>query len=129
MTNGERMKPWVHAQLSARKWGGRPEDYLDIHEMFDWSKAAYPNMKHRAVLHHSMGIYIVARACGDENQNRTNSDGCIIPVRDIGEKHVLEDMGRIPTLSDYLNGMPMYSWLGGPKRRKTHAADGTEIVD
>jgi len=27
-------------------------------------------------------------------------------------------MGKIPTVADYLDGMPMYSWLGGPKITK-----------
>jgi len=27
--------PNLHAKSSARKWGGKPEDYLHIHEWFD----------------------------------------------------------------------------------------------
>jgi hypothetical protein len=29
-------------------------------------------------------------------------------------------MGRIPTVQDYLDGMPLYNWLGGlPKTSRT----------
>lgn len=111
------MKPYVHAQSSAKKFGGRAEDYLDIHDLFDSSKAAYPDMRHRAIYHHSLGIFLVERVFG---ATRVNSDGAIVQVRDIGEQHVLEDMDRIPTLQDYLGGMPFYDWLGGGKRRTTH---------
>ena len=110
------MKPWVHACSSARKFGGKPEDYTAIHEWFDQTKAGHADMRHRAILHNSMGIYICAQVFGDANGNITNSAGRVIPVRDIGEQHVLEDMGRIPSLTDYLRGMPFYHWLGGPRR-------------
>lgn len=110
------MKPWLHAKNSARKFGGKPEDYIEIHEWFDQTKAAHADMRHRAILHNSMGCYFAADKFGDANGNMTNSDGKVIPVRDIAEQHILEDMGKIPSLSDYLDGMPMYSWLGGPKR-------------
>ena len=32
----------------------------------------------------------------------TRSIGRIIPVRFVGEQHVLEDLGRIPTVADWL---------------------------
>lgn len=110
------MKPWVHAKNSVKKFGGKPEDYIKIHEWFDQTKAGHADMRHRAILHNSMGCYICAQVFGDENQNIINSDGREIPVRDIAEQHIIEDMGRIPSLSDYLNEMPLYDWLGGPKK-------------
>ena len=36
-------------------------------------------------------------------------------------------MGRIPTVSDYLDGMPIYPWLGGAK--KTKRTMKLDIVD
>ena len=41
----------------------------------------------------------------------TNADGKEIPVRLIGEQHLLEDFGRIPTVNDWLNEMPVKSWM------------------
>lgn len=110
------MKPYEHAKQSVRRWGGKVEDYLPIHDEMDKSKMAFPDMRHRAILHNSFGIYVMERIFG---HNITNSDGIEVSVRDIAEKHVIEDMGRIPTLQDYLEEMPMYDWLGGPKRKTT----------
>ncbi len=107
------MKPYLHAQVSVRKWGGNPQEYMPIHDFIDSSKAAHPDMRHRAVLHSAFGIYIVERVFGTFI---TLSGGRKVQVRDIAEQHVIDDMGTIPTLEDYLRGMPFYDWLGGPKR-------------
>ena len=45
------------------------------------------------------------------------ANGNKIMVRDVAEQHVIDDMGTIPTVQDYLKDLPMYDWLGGPKRR------------
>lgn len=104
------MKPLVHAQLSVKKYGGTLDDYLKIHEWFDQTKSHVPDMRHRAILHSSFGIYLCAQVFGDYF---TNSDDRLIAVRDLGEEHVLQDMDTIPTVQDYLDGMPIYNWLGG----------------
>jgi hypothetical protein len=109
------VKPYLHAQVSVRKWGGTPEEYLAIHDFLDSTKAAFPDMRHRAILHSSFGIYITERVFG----TFIEVGGRKVQVRDIAEQHVIDDLGRIPTLDDYLSGMPFYEWLGGPKRTKT----------
>lgn len=109
------MKPWLHAENSAKKFGGCPTDYLEIHDFFDSSKAHVADMRHRALLHNTFGIFLAERIFGTY---LTNSDGQKVQVRDIGEQHVLEDMGQIPPVADYLAGMPMYGWLGGRKPKK-----------
>lgn len=106
------MKPYEHALISVKKFGGMPQDYFPIHDFFDSSKAHVPDMRHRAILHSSFGIYIAERVFGTYI---INSDSKIVQVRDIGEQHVIDDMGRIPTVQDYLDGMPLYDWLGGPR--------------
>ena len=40
--------PLRHAENSARKFGGKAEDYLPIHNWFDESKAFFPDFRHRA---------------------------------------------------------------------------------
>lgn len=110
------MKPYLHAQVSAKKWGGEPSEYLAIHDFLDSPKAAHPDMRHRALLHNSFGIYVAERVFGTFI---TLSTGRIVQVRDIAEQHVIDDMGRIPTVSDYLDHLPMLPWLGGPKRKRT----------
>jgi hypothetical protein len=109
------MKPFDHARISVKKWKGQPEDYMPIHDFIDHTKAHFPDMRHRAMLHSSWGIYITEQIFGT---NITNREGRIVSVRDIAEQHVIDDMGRIPTIQDYLEGMPFYDWLGGPPRKE-----------
>lgn len=111
------MKPLIHAENSVRKWGGVPEDYIPLHDFLDSSKAHFPDMRHRALLHSSFGIYIAERVFGTYI---TNSDNRKISTRDILEMHVIEDMGCIPTVQDYLQHLPMLDWLGGKPRKKRH---------
>lgn len=110
------MKPWLHGKNSVKRWGGKIQDYQKIHDWMDQTKAMVPSMKHRAILHNSFGIYLAEQVFGEGIEN---SDGKHVSVRDICEQHVIEDLGTIPTLQDYLQGMPLYDWLGGPKRKTT----------
>ena len=109
------MKPYLHARSSARKHGGKPEDYLDIHDYMDSSKASLPDVRHRAVFHSALGCYIVERIFGT---TRENSDGRSYSTRDIAEQHIIEDLGFIPTLEKWFENMPIDQWMGG--RRKTN---------
>ncbi len=109
------MKPWLHAEVSVKKWGGTPEEYLAIHDFIDSSKSSFPDMRHRAILHSSFGIYIAERVFGTYI---TLTNGRKVQVRDIAEQHVIDDMGRIPTVQDYLTEMPFYDWLGGRPKKK-----------
>ena len=52
--------PLKHAQSSARKFGGRAEDYLPIHNWFDESKAFLGDFRHRALRHHAEGIFLAS---------------------------------------------------------------------
>jgi uncharacterized protein DUF6915 len=111
------MKPYLHALVSVKKWGGVPEDTLPIHDFLDSSKQSFADMRHRAILHSSFGCYIVERVFG---HNLTLSTGKLVSTRDVAEQHILDDMGRIPSLDDYLRGMPFYDWLGGlPRKTRT----------
>jgi hypothetical protein len=106
------MKPLKHAQISAKKHGGKWEDYIKIHEFFDWTKEHVADMRHRAILHNSFGIFLCAKMFGEVI---TNSDGQLISVRDIGEDHVLQDLGTIPTLAQVIESISLANlkWLGG----------------
>lgn len=118
------MKPWIHAENSAKKHGGKPEDYLPIHDFMDSTKAAYADVRHRAILHNSFGIYLAEKVFGTYIEVGDKK----IQVRDIAEQHVIEDMGFIPTLQDWLKGMPRYEWNGPRtnKVRKKIGYDGSE---
>lgn len=113
------MKPHRHAKTSVRKWGGRIEDYMDIHEFLDSSKAHVADMRHRMLLHSSFGIYIVQSVFGEI---RYNSEGRLYAVRDIAEDHVLEDLGTIPSVERWMANMPIESFpafVGGPRQVRT----------
>ncbi len=103
-------KPYIHAQSSARKFGGVPEDYIAIHNWFDETKAFVADNRHRAGRHHAEGIFLCERVFG---VTMTNSGGRRISVRDIGEQHVLEDFGGkfIPTFQDYIECMEYKEWM------------------
>lgn len=108
------MKPLVHARSSARRFGGKPEDYLAIHEKMDSTKAAHAEVTHRCVFHEELF-----------GRTLTNSDGREVFVRDVAEQHVLEDLGCIPSLSDWLAEMPPKPWMAGARTLK---ASDVEIV-
>lgn len=101
--------PWHHSVSSAKRWGGKPEDYLPIHDWFDATKEQYADFRHRALRHHCYGIYECERTFGT---TITNSNGRRIPVRLIGEQHVTEDCGFIPTVSQWLGCIQPRPWMG-----------------
>lgn len=101
--------PTFHSQSSVRKWGGKIEDYQAIHDWIDASKIAYCNFRHRALRHHSFGVFEAEQVFG---KTITNSDGRIVPVRYIAERHIQEDCGGIvPSLSDWLSRIPAETWM------------------
>lgn len=103
-----------HAVSSSRKWGGTPDDYLPIHSWFDCTKEHFADPRHRAIRHHSQGIGWAIEHFGT---TITISTGKEIPVRWIGEQHVLEDFGRIPTMADFLRHMTVETWMVRGARR------------
>ena len=101
--------PLHHAECSARKFGGEPSDYQAIHDWFDLSKAHYAFFTHRALRHHTHGIFEAEREFG---LTITNSAGRAVPVRWIGEQHVKEDcQGRIPSMADWFRCIQPESWM------------------
>lgn len=103
------MHPHHHAKTSVKIWGGRPEDYVPIHDWFDATKEVFADARHRALRHHSQGIFEAERVFGSVI---VNSDGREVPVRYIGEQHVKEDCGgRIPTVADWFKNIKMEIWM------------------
>lgn len=107
-------KPWIHAKSSAKKYGGHPDDYLDIHQFMDSTKSAMADVRHRSILHNSFGCYLVEQIFGVV---RTNSQGKEYSPRDVAEDHCIEDLGFIPSLDKWLSGMPIQDWMGGRANR------------
>lgn len=97
---------------SANKHGGKWEDYYDIHAWFDDSKSIWPDARHRALRHHSEGIFTCQKVFGPAIKN---SNGRVIPTRWLGEQHCEEDFGHyIPTLRAWMDcvkiGAPVDVW-------------------
>lgn len=136
--------PYHHAVSSSRKWGGVPEDYIAIHQWFDRSKRSLADFRHRALYHHTEGIFdceahfgptITLSTCGkcgrdhkingvfhkiaEDAQAGLEAHAFqpkFIPTRWVGEQHVQEDLGFIPSASDWLKRIQGEPWMN--KARK-----------
>lgn len=105
--------PFHHALSSAKKWGGTADDFIAIHQWFDESKMITPDFRHRALRHHSEGIFMLERFFGT---TMTISNGRVVPVRLIGEQHVREDLGFIPGFADWTRCIRPQPWMGRAQR-------------
>ena len=103
------MHPNHHSLTTVKKWGGTVEDYEPIHAWFDATKEVFADARHRALRHHSQGIFECERVFG---KMIVNSDGREVPVRYIGEQHIKEDCGGfIPTVQDWFKNIKIESWM------------------
>ena len=101
--------PLHHAESSVRRWGGKVEDYLPIHNWLDATKELFCDFRHRALRHHSHGVFEAERVFG---VSITTSDGRVVPVRYIAEQHIKEDCGGVvPTVADWLSRMRRETWM------------------
>jgi hypothetical protein len=101
--------PIYHAQSSVRRFGGQTEDYQPIHDWLDGTKELFADFRHRALRHHSHGVFEAERLFG---QAIRNSDGQLVPVRYIAEQHIKEDCGGVvPTVSDWLSRICPETWM------------------
>ena len=108
------MKPWHHAHISAKQHGGKEEDYLPLHNWLDQTKSSHADMRHRTIFHNSLGPVIAEQVFG---ATITNSNGKIVLVRQLVEDHIMEDLGFIPNVTDYLAEMKLQPWMMGSKKR------------
>ena len=79
----------------------------------DSSKSAVSSNLHRFLTHNSHFVgHILEKIFG---VYFTNSDGRIIQVRDIGERHVLQDFQNkfLPTAQDWASTMTVQPWQLG----------------
>ena len=101
--------PLFHAENSVRLWGGKPEDYLPVHHWLDATKECFADFRHRALRHHTQGIFEAERVLGTAI---VTSEGRTVPVRTIAEQHIKEDCGgRIPTVADWLVCLRPAPWM------------------
>jgi hypothetical protein len=110
-------KTILRAKTSVRQFGGKIEDYLDIHSWFDETESWTNDFTHQAFRHHTQGIFEAEAKFGYIIEN---SDGKRVPVRVICETHIKEDLGFIPTAQEWLENMEIVKWMGYRDRELTH---------
>lgn len=110
------MTPYEHSCLSVRDFKGSPEDYIEIHKFLDQTKSHVPHWAHRLVLHNSWGIDLCEQIFGDAI---INSDEIPISVREIARMHIIQDLGKVPTLSDWFRKISIdkQSWMVNPRKK------------
>lgn len=106
------MNSYYHAKSSARKWGGSWEEYHSIHAFLDSSKEILGDVRHRALYHHTAGCFVVEKIFGPVI---VISTGAHVPTRLIAERHIIEDLGWLPSPTDYLKHINIAdgAWMGG----------------
>ena len=126
--------PYIHAQSSVKKYGGVPDDYIDIHILLDSTKSAFSDNRHRVLTHNSwFSTTIIPLVFGHV---RINSDGKQYNTKDIAEQHILEDYRHkfIPTLQDWIEHLPYAAWMNNaittlPRLAKKGTMVKTDITD
>lgn len=111
--------PLIHSKSSVKRWGGKVEDYLPLHELIDSPKATMNNNASRLLTHNTWFAYtIMPKIFG---YNIVNSDGKSVDVVDIAMLHILEDFRHkfVPTPQDYLKHLEVQEWM----------CNGVKLVD
>jgi hypothetical protein len=103
--------PEIHSKSSVKRWGGKIEDYIAIHELIDSPKATMNNNSSRALTHNTWFAYtIIPKVFG---YNIINSSGKSVDTIDIAMLHIAEDfrMKFVPTPQDYLKHLVVQPWF------------------
>ena len=119
-------KPYIHAKSSAKRMGGEPEEYIKYHDWMDQTKSHIADSRHRAILHSSFGIFLGEQFFGT---TFVNSLGRTVSTRNILEQHVLEDLGFIPTIQDYMMNMVYQKWMDGIGLPPSHPKNCPAIAE
>ena len=99
--------PSVHARWSVKQFGGKPEDYLPIHQFLEDSRLHLPDARHRVLLHTTLGVQTVEEVFGLE----LSTSDSTVPTRLIAEKHIIADLGFIPSIQEAFDKLPLEPWM------------------
>jgi len=119
--------PLIHSKSSVKRWGGKVEDYLAIHELIDSPKATMNNNSARLLTHNTWFAYhIIPKIFG---YNIVNADGKSVDVVDIAMLHIAEDfrMKFVPTAQDYLQHLNVQPWMNNGVK-ELDSQDARDIV-
>lgn len=117
--------PWTHAQSAAKRWGGKPEDYLAIHTLMDDTKTFFPDdHRHRVFTHNTFFTdKILPAIFGD---TIVNGAGEQVPVMEIGRWHLKEDFdGALPSPTEWAAAVQRLPWMSD----EPGFAEGRELVE
>lgn len=106
--NLDRDHPAFHASETVTEWGGQASDYLELHEFLERSRAHLTDARHRTILHNAFGIVLAEKRFG---ATITNSDGRIVPTREVLEAHITRDLNLVPTLEEAFDSMALEPWM------------------
>ena len=84
--------------------------------IIDASKLILADFRHRALRHHAEGIFLLEQVHG---KTLTLSSGRVIPTRWVGEQHVREDLGFIPSFADWARSIRAEPWMGRTQKIET----------
>jgi hypothetical protein len=100
----------IHSKSSVRRWGGKVEDYMPLHQLLDSPKCTMNNNTSRFLTHNTWFAYeIIPKIFG---YNIINSDGKSVDTVDIAMLHILEDYKKfVPTPQDFLKHMEVQGWM------------------
>lgn len=97
--------PQVHARSSARKFGGKWENYIELHAFLDSSKLHYAKATHRALLHHQFGKKLALDIFVPKlvKEMRTENYTSVLEFcRDVIDQHFSEDFTKfLPSVSKW----------------------------
>lgn len=103
--------PLIHSRSSVKRWGGKVEDYIEIHKFLDSPKSCMNNNTSRMLTHNTWFIYeVIPKVFG---YNITNSENKSVETVDIAMYHISEDFRHrfIPTPQDYLKHIVLQPWM------------------
>lgn len=113
------MDAWNHALSAARAFGGDADTYWPLERFLDQSKeGSVGDIRHRALLHHTEGVRICLEVFGSTLTVPRTHGVVQVPVRRIAERHILEDVGWLPSHKDWLDGTPIRPWMSGSQRKQ-----------
>lgn len=100
------MTPEQHALLSVKRYGGKQEDYYNVHYLMDYSKhfITNGNAVHRAFSHNWWGISLLESIIPLKIING-------VSIRQLLIDHVREDCGKVPTLEDCARALAAGEYL------------------
>ena len=98
-----------HALSSVKKRGGPQRTICRCINGSTSPRRSQLIFRHRVLRHHAEGIFMLERFFGP---TITISTGRVVPVRLIGEQHVREDLGFIPSFADWVRCIRPEPWMG-----------------